>query len=395
MNINKLGSEELFLYKFFILQDPEFFEQEFTLVDLAKNSNLSFKIVFRTLLKMVKSGHVSFLKCYLQESYIDKHLKKKEALIEKENRKSVASMSGGFLVQETKQRTSKEDKYCGLPKDHYDKLQKDGVLHLGLSDDEVMSNLEGVSEDLVLQSLIFKIKINEGLLDFMKRYSFAIINDEFADGRKLSYLAQKKGLATEIGTQIHMGFPLKGVRLNSTDVLFGKKNNPLQSPPFFSFLHTLVGMEAEGLITIRRIEYPQPLRVPVVITSELKDWHPLHVLLSADPKKFVKYYNEEVVQKDDVSTPLFRFVDGVFFRDGESCVLKFNEKTLEYNVLAVAFNKEFGEKIDMAVRGIDASSWKQLRDTVDRLNKKIAPSFGIGDFFEIIHSDKHFYRRVH
>jgi len=117
-------------------------------------------------------------------------------------------------------------------------------------------------------------------------------------------------------------------------------------------------------------------------------------LLEIFPKKVESKKSEKGTPRLDEKTcdGVFRFNNGVLYRDGFDNVLKFGENLLEYNLLQIAFEKEVEERIDLATEGVDFSGWKQLNDTARRLNKKIAETFHFDNFFIIENQDKHVQR---
>jgi hypothetical protein len=98
-----------------------------------------------------------------------------------------------------------------------------------------------------------------------------------------------------------------------------------------------------------------------------------------------KFFKVEIAKKQSKSErkDKFRFIEGVLYRDGMDGILKFFEKDLQYNVLKIAFTKPFGERIDMAVGGLDCEKYKQLYDAARAINEKVDKEFRIKDFFQM------------
>ncbi len=106
------------------------------------------------------------------------------------------------------------------------------------------------------------------------------------------------------------------------------------------------------------------------------------------PEKLKEYRNELWMASGREMDALksryqrFRFVDGVLYRDFENAVLKFSEKDLQYALLQKAFEEPLEEWIDVLnlEAGIKTTK-RSIYDAAIALNKKIAASFKIQDYF--------------
>lgn len=99
-------------------------------------------------------------------------------------------------------------------------------------------------------------------------------------------------------------------------------------------------------------------------------------------------------KKQSVSSPKFRFNQGVLFRDCCNEVLLITgERTQEYTLLSVAMSLPIMERIDATTESVELS-WRELYDTARRLNSKIKQTFKIDNFFQIDFENKYLHRAV-
>ncbi|MBI4117687.1 MAG: hypothetical protein HY453_01230 [Parcubacteria group bacterium] len=148
--------------------------------------------------------------------------------------------------------------------------------------------------------------------------------------------------------------------------------------------------DEQGVVELLRTPYSFD-----VVIGEDQDVYKFNL---TDIGKFQKYLDElkrkSSDKQADTRTPMFRFNQGVLFRDFCDTILKIGgENTFEYRLIQTALRTPVGEKIDTLTDELEMD-WRQLYDTAKRLNDKIKSTFKIADFFMIDYQNKNIKKTI-
>lgn len=164
-------------------------------------------------------------------------------------------------------------------------------------------------------------------------------------------------------------------KLQNKNIGFSTSDIPLEEYQYLSPLKTLLTLERRGFFEITWLNIGFDLTGFYFITT-------LSLLKSLSPEP-----SQNKVPLSQPCEQKFHFVGGTLYRDHFDGVLQFKEKTIQYNLLQVAFELPFGDRIDGMVEGLDTSG-RGISGNAMHLNKKIVDFFKIDDFLEVDHANK-------
>ncbi len=408
-----LTQTEGLAFYWFLKNKPEFFTGKLTFNVLGAATSLGAKTVVDLLVAYEKIGAVTFQDFQiLKESYLTAYATERDTVVKPLTHKLLVSMSsGGSLSESEKLRINgyMSDPHKGLTGDQFKELEQEGKLPVNF-ESNWFSQLREASHQTILSGVNFTLIVNSAAIEkIMGDYFELFRQDEGGDptdtleSLSFAYTKQRWDISVFIADLILNGHKRTALKLSAAEMwpegtkvaLHGSARG--EAIYRYRLPQALFAMESEGFLKVRGFNYPDRSQ-QVVITSRIIWHHPVELVVSVQPA-WIEWYSQEVNnQKNNTTqpaTPQFYFSDGILHRDGFSGVLKFKENTLEYNLLAVAFENPIGKRLDTAVRSIDATDFKVLADTARRINEKNKMAFNLdSDFFLIENDKKAVYRAI-
>jgi len=320
------------------------------------------------LIALEQDGLIKFEKPLLSKKYINNYQGARRTFESIQEKKRLASLSFGrnqssYGLEQTKKEFENylADKYCGLEKGQYEKLQDNPEIEI-----DHLSFQSIATKDFANDSLSFNLEFSpEKIQEFLNEKMDLFITDELelSDDqahRFLSYEKQKEQFSIGVQKLLNNGYPANNLKIDHNQVF--QKEIFLQT----NFLETALAMEREGLIDVKNIIETIPVN-PTVITSQDVFKYPTIIQLKV-LNKFSPYY-ETVFKKYSPSTQ------------------KSNQETLTPNDKKLKILEKLKEEKDLMpkwktimdihppkfsrwMRECDIDDYTQLRNILDSLEEE-------------------------